>query len=143
LKIRGLSWAACAAALVFVAASACDDNGNITSLQCPAGSTVCGDASPACVNLKGDPSNCGACGHACVHGQICDLGSCVGNPSDGSVVTMPTPDAGPDAPADAPREGASDATPDAVADSPHDAPGESAPADGSGDVEQSDGGGNG
>ena len=44
------------------------------------GQTVCGaDAGvPYCANLQGDQANCGACGHACSAGQICESGTCQG-----------------------------------------------------------------
>ena len=39
--------------------------------------TVCGGA---CVDVRSDPSNCGACGVVCTAGQSCSSGLCVGTP---------------------------------------------------------------
>lgn len=41
--------------------------------NCPAGTTPCPDG---CYNTKNNPSNCGACGNACLPGQICQKGEC-------------------------------------------------------------------
>jgi hypothetical protein len=41
---------------------------------CATDQTVCGDA---CAVLTTDPSNCGACGHACGEGQVCTAGACL------------------------------------------------------------------
>lgn len=44
------------------------------------GHTVCGAATPYCVNTKLDPNNCGACGAACIHGfGRCIDGQCPSN----------------------------------------------------------------
>ncbi len=40
---------------------------------CPAGETRCGDA---CVDLRTDVLNCGACGNACLNGSECVGGAC-------------------------------------------------------------------
>jgi hypothetical protein len=41
---------------------------------CAAPNTLCGGT--ACVNLRGDPLNCGRCGTACGRAQVCLLGQC-------------------------------------------------------------------
>ncbi len=40
------------------------------------GLTDCGGQ---CVNLKTDANNCGSCGQACLDGQTCMAGSCIGS----------------------------------------------------------------
>ncbi len=49
------------------------------SASCPSGSTACGGGdggTPACVDMMTDPTNCGACGHACPQGEGCSAGQC-------------------------------------------------------------------
>ncbi len=38
---------------------------------------VCGGQ---CVNLRGDPANCGRCGNRCGTGQVCAFGQCLTGP---------------------------------------------------------------
>src|SRR5690606_23836354 len=40
---------------------------------CPAGTRRCGDT---CTDVAWDDLNCGACGHACEDGRVCDQGVC-------------------------------------------------------------------
>ena len=42
---------------------------------CPAGQSACGGA---CVDVRTDIANCGACGSRCASGQTCVAGACVG-----------------------------------------------------------------
>jgi len=58
----------CCASDMCVANAACTTG----SCACATNYTACTDA---CVDLKGDARNCGACGHSCL-GGTCDLGSC-------------------------------------------------------------------
>jgi hypothetical protein len=49
---------------------------------CPAGRTHC----PAgCVDLTTDPGNCGACGHLCVAGEVCNESACASTCTAGLV----------------------------------------------------------
>jgi hypothetical protein len=52
-----------------------------TAVVC-GGCNMLGQAIPggACTELASDPSNCGACGHACAAGDICTSGMCRGAP---------------------------------------------------------------
>jgi len=52
--------------------------GATASARCSNGYTSC---SGACVNLRSNAANCGACGHACAAGQVCQRGTCSGCPS--------------------------------------------------------------
>lgn len=54
-----------------------------SSLVCPIGLVVCGDA---CVDVTNDPANCGSCGMACVPGTTCSEGQCGGACPVGLVV---------------------------------------------------------
>ncbi|MBL8684761.1 MAG: hypothetical protein JNK05_36630 [Myxococcales bacterium] len=54
-----------------------DSTSMVPEVSCPAGETVCtSGALMACVDLRADPLNCGACGTVCEMGQICASGAC-------------------------------------------------------------------
>jgi hypothetical protein len=48
-------------------------DGQARPQTCPAGTAACGDE---CVDLRSDPTSCGACGAACVPGDACSAGAC-------------------------------------------------------------------
>jgi hypothetical protein len=49
-----------------------------TGTSCATGLTSCGDA--GCVDLRSDPSNCGACSNSCGAASTCSAGVCLCNP---------------------------------------------------------------
>jgi len=49
---------------------------------CSSGLTACNST---CTNVQSDPGNCGACGTACLAGQACTAGQCMGNSPNGAV----------------------------------------------------------
>src|SRR6478736_6681625 len=57
----------------------CASDTCVTNATCTTGSCACATnytaCNDACVDLKGDAKDCGACGHACL-GGTCELGSC-------------------------------------------------------------------
>ena len=57
----------------------------VNGLCCPAGQTVCNGS---CVTLGSDTQNCGACGEACVGGQVCVNGICTGGGGQGAGNSM-------------------------------------------------------
>src|SRR5690606_13998651 len=95
---------------------ACDTSGLVGG-DCRTGLTACAGK---CVDLQGDPTNCGACANVCAEGVACSAGICGG---DAGVT-----DAGPDgsahssvdAPGDAPGDAVTDAPGDVVTDAPSD-----------------------
>lgn len=95
---------------------------SIVGDSCATGYAACGGV---CIDVTGDPRNCGACGRACALGVACSAGVCGGDaglPRDGSVADA---DAGvpPDAivRTDAGDAGASPDAPDAAIDGAIDA----------------------
>lgn len=48
---------------------------------CGTGLNAC---SGTCTNVQSDPSNCGACGTACLAGQVCTAGQCMGSFPNGA-----------------------------------------------------------
>ncbi|ATB50616.1 MXAN_6577-like cysteine-rich protein [Corallococcus macrosporus] len=57
------------AAVAALLLTGCPEEGAV----CTPGLAVCGEA---CVDLRGDAANCGACGNACGDGQTCQDGAC-------------------------------------------------------------------
>jgi hypothetical protein len=64
----GAPGTACCSGSMCVTNATCTTN----TCACSPSFTSCGNA---CINLKNDPQNCGACGHSCL-GGVCDLGTC-------------------------------------------------------------------
>ena len=54
-------------------AAGCGGGGGTDCTACPAGLDDCAGA---CVDLAGDPDNCGVCGTVCLDGEVCDAGTC-------------------------------------------------------------------
>jgi hypothetical protein len=74
-------------ALAAVSAAGCGADQALVGGSCAAGYVQCGNR---CVDLTSDPSNCGACGNACLPTAGCALSSCGLETADGS------PDSGGD-----------------------------------------------
>ncbi len=55
--------------------------GGGTGGECPAGYRDCGES---CIDVTGDPNNCGDCGFVCPGGTFCSSGLCEGPASGGS-----------------------------------------------------------
>ena len=72
--------AAGVAALGFVFAASCKSE-EPQGLSCPEPLSTC---EGACVDVRFDPANCGACGAACSAGQVCVDGACAVSCPDGS-----------------------------------------------------------
>jgi hypothetical protein len=64
-------------------ATGCGAEDGLVGGDCAAGYTQCG---LSCVDLENDPSNCGACGHACPAGVACVDGTCGGTALDGAML---------------------------------------------------------
>ena len=52
----------------------CTDTSECSWWQDPDPALIC--CGGMCATTAGDPQNCGACGHACAHGEICTSGKC-------------------------------------------------------------------
>lgn len=59
--------------MTLILASACGGETMGDGGVCPAGTARCDGV---CVDLRVDPTSCGACGNACAAGEVCDEGTC-------------------------------------------------------------------
>ena len=58
----------------------CSSAGSSSTADCKGDAVVCGGA---CIELKSDNLNCGACGTACAAGKVCSAGACAETCSTG------------------------------------------------------------